>query len=332
MVKSYKTTIVVCLFCLFLFNILVTSSLAPNSLIKQVISWIIGALLFHLCQNINLLQIKHYRLIILVSIVVLLISPLVLGQNIRGSKRWIGIGFFKFQPSEVIKPWLAALLASTQNHFLLVPPILVTLAQPDLGTSISIAFMLFPLYFYNSIIRKHLTILVAIFVVFLPLFYKFGLREYQKDRITSFINPQSDPLGKGYNLIQSKIAIGSANLFGKGYKQGTQGQLLFLPEKHTDFVFAALTEELGIIGAFFLLGLYLIIIKTLISKAYSNHFNSPSFLYTLIVASQIWIQAFVNIGMNIGLLPVTGTPLPFMSVGGSSVITLLISLGMVFSN
>ncbi len=332
MAKSYKTTVIVCLFCLFFFNVLVTSSLAPSSLVKQVISWIIGAFLFYLCQNINLLQIKHYRVIILAVIVLLLLSPLVLGQNIRGSKRWVGVGFFRFQPSEVIKPWLAALLASTQNHFLLIPPILVTLAQPDLGTSISIAFMLLPLFFYNSTIRKHLSILLAVFIIFLPLLYQFGLRDYQKDRITSFLNPQSDPLGKGYNLIQSKIAIGSANLFGKGYRQGTQGQLLFLPEKHTDFVFAALTEELGIIGAFFLLGLYFIIIKSLISKAYANQANTPSFLYTLIIASQIWVQAFVNIGMNVGLLPVTGTPLPFMSVGGSSVITLLISLGMVFSS
>jgi len=330
--KSYQTTIVICLVCLFFFNILVTSSLAPSSLPKQTFSWIVGGALFVLSKNINLKQVKYNNLLILVACCFLLSLTLIFGSNVRGSKRWIGTGFFRPQPSEIIKPWLAAILASTQNHLLLIPPLLITLAQPDLGSTISMFLMLIPLFFYNQTIRKHLIILFSFLLLLSPLVWQFGLKDYQKSRITSFINPQADPLGKGYNLIQSQIAIGSANIFGKGYRQGTQGQLLFLPEKHTDFVFAALTEEFGLIGAFLLIGIYFVIVKTLVNKAYQNINNPPYFLFCLIIATQIWSQTFINIGMNIGIMPITGIPLPFMSVGGSSIMSLLISLGIVFSN
>jgi rod shape determining protein RodA len=141
----------------------------------------------------------------------------------------------------------------------------------------------------------------------------------------------NDPMGNGYNVIQSKIAIGSGGLFGKGYRKGTQGQLLFLPEKHTDFIFAGITEELGILGALLIIGSYFVIIKTIIAKAYQTA-NRPLFLFTLAIAFQIWIQSMVNISMNLGLLPVTGIPLPFLSVGGSSIIALLFSLGIIYSS
>ena len=332
MSKSYQTTIVISLICLFFFNILVTSSLAPSSLPKQVFSWITGAFLFTIFTNLNLKQVKYNRFVILSISCFLLLLTIFFGSNTRGSKRWIGTGFFRLQPSEIVKPWIAAVLASTQNHLLLAPPILITLAQPDLGSAISMFLMLIPLFFYNHTTKKHLIVLFSLLFILSPLVWQFGLKDYQKSRVTSFINPQADPLGKGYNLIQSQIAIGSANIFGKGYRQGTQGQLLFLPEKHTDFVFAALTEEFGLIGALLLIGIYYIIIKTLISKAYQNINNPPYFLFCLIVATQIWSQAFINIGMNIGIMPITGIPLPFMSVGGSSIMSLLISLGIVFSN
>lgn len=332
MTKTHKTTVTICLFCLFCFNMLVTSSLSPQSVFKQFISWLIGVGLFVLGQNVNLKQLKSYFWPIIIFLSLFLTSPIIFGQNIRGSKRWIGIGFFRLQPTEIAKPGLAALLATTQNHYTLILPILITLAQPDLGTAIALILMLIPLFFYNKKIRKHLLTSILLLIAVSPIIWQFGLKDYQKSRITSFMAPQLDPLGKGYNLIQSKIAIGSAGLFGKGYKQGTQGQLLFLPEKHTDFIFAALTEEFGLIGSCILLGLYFILIKTLIAKAYQNQNSPPHFLYTLIIATQIWAQSFINIGMNIGILPITGTPLPFMSVGGSSIITLLMSIGIVFSN
>jgi len=329
--KSYFTTVLICLISLFCFNMLITSSLAPQSILKQLFSWIVGVTLFGVSQNINLKQIKYNKWLILISLCLLLVAPIFLSSNIRGSKRWIGIGFFKLQPSEIIKPWLATILASSQNYLFIIPPVLITLLQPDLGSAIFMFLMITPLFFYNQTTRKHILILITIFLVASPLVWKFGLKDYQRSRILSFTSPQSDPLGKGYNLIQSKIAIGSAGVFGKGYKQGTQGQLLFLPEKHTDFVFAALTEELGLVGAFLLLSTYVVLIKALIEKAYQNKNNPEYFIFTLITAIQIWSQVFINIGTNIGILPVTGMPLPFISVGGSSIISLLISLGIVFS-
>jgi len=156
-------------------------------------------------------------------------------------------------------------------------------------------------------------------------------KDYQQNRINTFLNPKEDPLGEGYNVIQSQIAIGSGGFFGKGYKKGTQGQLLFLPEKHTDFMFATTAEELGLFGVSIILFAYYLLIRTLFNKAFSTK-NRPLFIFTLGIAIQIWMQTFVNIGMNIGLLPVTGIPLPFISVGGSSLMTLLFSLGIIYSS
>jgi rod shape determining protein RodA len=168
-------------------------------------------------------------------------------------------------------------------------------------------------------------------VLLSPLIYSKVLHDYQRQRIVNFINPGADPQGKGYNVIQSKIAVGSGGFFGKGYKKGSQGQLLFLPEKHTDFMFAATTEELGCLGVLIIITSYYFLIKTLINKAYSTQIR-PLFIFTLGIALQIWMQAFINIGMNIGVLPVTGIPLPFISVGGSSLMALMFSLGIIYSS
>jgi rod shape determining protein RodA len=189
-----------------------------------------------------------------------------------------------------------------------------------------------PVIIYNRKFLKISLIIAAIFLTLSPLIYNFVLHDYQKERIVTFLNPSSDPLDKGYNVIQSKIAIGSGGFFGKGYKKGTQGQLLFLPEKHTDFMFAATAEELGFVGISIILLAYYFLIKTLIDKAFLIRNNRILFLFTLGIALQIWMQVFVNIGMNIGILPVTGIPLPFLSVGGSSIMTLLFSIGIIYSS
>lgn len=175
-------------------------------------------------------------------------------------------------------------------------------------------------------------IALGVLILFSPLIWKFGLHDYQKHRIEVFLNPTADPLNKGYNVIQSQIAIGSGGIFGKGYKKGSQGQLLFLPEKHTDFMFAATSEELGLFGVGLILFAYYLIVRGLISKAFATTNNRPLFLFTLGIAIQIWFQVFVNIGMNIGILPVTGIPLPLLSVGGSSILATFFSLGVIFSS
>jgi rod shape determining protein RodA len=222
-------------------------------------------------------------------------------------------------------------LATTSQPLFYLIPVGIIMLQPDLGSAITVLIMIIPIILYNKKLLK-LSLIVGITLLILsPLVYKFGLKTYQQQRITHFLEPSTDPLGQGYNLIQSQIAIGSGGFFGKGYRQGTQAQLLFLPEKHTDFIFAATTEELGLFSVLLIIAAYFTIIKTLFNKAFQTTNNLPLFLFTLGIAFEIWAQTFINIGMNLGLLPVTGIPLPFMSVGGSSLMALLFSLGIIYS-
>jgi len=236
----------------------------------------------------------------------------------------------QIQPSEIVRPWLTLIVSQTQQYTYLILPLLIIFIQPDLGGVISTLSILIPFVLYDSKLKKIAIIGTVLLLIFSPLVWHFGLHSYQKDRITFFLHPQKDPQGKGYNLIQSKIAIGSGGFFGKGYKKGSQGQLLFLPEKHTDFIFAAMSEELGLIAVLILFFAYYILLSSLIKKYYSKSISNQN-VFSLSLAFQIWFQIFVNIGMNLGLLPVTGTPLPFMSVGGSSVMSLFFALGLVFS-
>ncbi|MBU1117375.1 FtsW/RodA/SpoVE family cell cycle protein, partial [Patescibacteria group bacterium] len=191
--------------------------------------------------------------------------------------------------------------------------------------------LIIPIILYNKKLLKLSIIAGIVFLLLSPLAYKYILKDYQKQRIDHFINPNSDPLGQGYNLIQSQIAIGSGGFFGKGYRKGTQSQLLFLPEKHSDFIFAATSEELVLFSVILIIGSYFLILNSLLNKAFQTTNNLPLFLFTLGITFEIWTQCSVNIGMNLGLLPVTGIPLPFMSVGGSSIMALLFSLGIIYS-
>ena len=329
--KTFPLTLLICLIVLCSFNLLMISSLAPSLLLKQILSWIIGIILFFIGLQINPKQSQPYRWSIFFFACIMLILPIILGNLTRGSHRWINIGFLTLQPSEIMKAPLMLFLATTSQPLFLLIPVFIVMLQPDLGSAVTIFALMLPAIFYNPKILK-LSLILGLFLLLLsPLAYRFILRDYQKQRILNFINPAADPLGQGYNLIQSQIAIGSGGLFGKGYRQGTQAQLLFLPEKHTDFIFAATSEELGFFAISLIILAYFFIIKSLFDKAFATHNNLPLFLFTLGIAVEIWVQAFVNIGMNLGLLPVTGIPLPFMSVGGSSIMSLLFSLGIIYS-
>ena len=332
MSKSPWLPVLISLVFLFSINVLMVSSVAPNSLVKQIIAWGIGIVLFLIGKQINPKQIASSKWYVFITSCVLLLIPIVLNNITRGSRRWIDLGFTSIQPSEIVKPWLMLFLSNTQYPLLHLIPVGIIMRQPDLGSAISVLFLMAPIILYNKKLAKVSIILISILIVSSPLIYKFVLHDYQRQRIVNFINPSSDPLDKGYNVIQSKIAIGSGGLWGKGYKKGTQGQLLFLPEKHTDFMFATTAEELGIIGVSIILISYYFLIKTLFIKAFMATNNRVLFLFTLGIAIQIWMQVFVNIGMNIGILPVTGIPLPFLSVGGSSIMALLFSLGIIYSS
>jgi rod shape determining protein RodA len=313
-------------------NLLMVSSLAPQAFFKQLLAWIIGIFLFFVGTQINPKQIAGNRWPIFIVSCVLLLLPIILGNITRGSRRWIDIGTASLQPSEIVKPGLMLFLASGSLPYLHLLPVAIILAQPDLGSAFTVLVLLIPIILYTPKLLK-LSILLGLFCLLLsPFTWRFLLHDYQKNRIATFLNPTHDPLGQGYNLIQSQIAIGSGGLFGKGYRQGTQGQLLFLPEKHTDFIFAATSEELGLVSILLIFFAYFLLLRTLLNKAFNSTNNRPLFLFTLGITLEIWIQTVVNIGMNIGLLPITGIPLPFLSVGGSSLLAFLFSLGIIYSS
>lgn len=332
MLKNNLLPVIIGLGLLFSLNLLMISSLANQLLVKQATSWVLGIILFIIGTQIDPKHIRSSKTLIFIVSVFLLFLPIILNNITRGSRRWIDIGPLTIQPSEITKPWLMLFLANTSYPLLILIPVAVVMLQPDLGSAISLLALITPLVFYHKNLLKVTIIAGIALTLFSPLIWRFVLHDYQRHRIEVFLNPTSDPLNKGYNVIQSQIAIGSGGIFGKGYKKGSQGQLLFLPEKHTDFMFAATSEELGLIGIILILISYFIIIKGLISKAFQTTNNRPLFIFTLGIAFQIWFQVFVNIGMNIGILPVTGIPLPFLSVGGSSIMATMFSLGIIFSS
>ncbi|KKQ89774.1 MAG: Rod shape-determining protein RodA [Candidatus Shapirobacteria bacterium GW2011_GWE1_38_92] len=319
MTKNFRLPLIISLTALFFLNMLMVLSQEPSLILKQLFSWIIGLVLFAIGTQIHPKNIKPYRWLLFIFSTILILSPILLNNITRGSRRWINIGGLSIQPSEIVKPWLLLFLVNTNLPILFFIPVSLILIQPDLGSAVSTAVLALPTIIYNKKLLT-ITIIIGIIAIFMsPIIWKYGLHDYQRQRITTFINPQSDPLNKGYNVIQSQIAIGSGGFWGRGFKKGTQGQLLFLPEKHTDFIFAAMTEEMGFVSVFILILSYFLLINTLIKKAFSST-DKAQMLFTLGIASQIWIQAFINIGMNIGILPVTGIPLPFVSVGGSSLL------------
>ena len=330
MPSRYSLPVFIPLLFLASINLLMINSLAPNLLLKQAISWVIGIILFLIGLQINPKYSTQIKWPLFALSCFLLLAPIIQNEITRGSSRWLYFLGISIQPSEIVKPLLMIFLANTSFPFLHLIPVGIILLQPDLGSAMSVLALMIPVVIFNKKTMKITSILILIGLLLSPLIWNFGLHDYQRQRIYTFLNPNSDPLGKGYNVIQSQIAIGSGGFWGRGYKKGTQGQLLFLPEKHTDFVFAATAEELGFVSIFIILGAYYVLIRNLIKKAFESD-NRPQLLFTLGIAIQIWFQLFINIGMNLGLLPVTGIPLPFISVGGSSIMALLFSFGIIFA-
>ncbi|WP_024461010.1 rod shape-determining protein RodA [Marinimicrobium sp. LS-A18] len=276
--------------------------------------------------------------------VLLLVLVLVLGIGAMGAQRWLGIGGFRFQPSEVMKlatPIMVSsylgqrLLPPRLKHVLLtlilvaVPPLLIV-QQPDLGTSLLVASSgLVVLFFAGLSWRYIVTAFVAVLASIWPL-WRFGMHEYQRQRVLTLFNPEQDSLGAGWNIIQSKTAIGSGGYSGKGWLQGTQSQLDFLPEGHTDFIIAVLGEEFGLMGVLLLLGLYVLIIARGLLIALRAQ-DSFSRLLAASITFTFFVYMFVNVGMVSGLLPVVGVPLPLVSQGGTAIVTLMAGFGILMS-
>lgn len=274
----------------------------------------------------------------------MLVAVLAFGHVGKGAQRWLDLGFMKFQPSEIMKlvvpimiAWYISLhdLPAKFKHIviafvLVLLPTLLIAKQPDLGTSLLIASSGIFVIFLAGASWKLIMSCVGLGAAFAPILWMFLMKPYQKQRVLTFLNPEQDPLGSGYHIIQSKIAIGSGGLHGKGWLQGTQSQLEFLPERHTDFIFAVFSEEFGLVGVSILLMVYLaIVMRGLWIAVNAQH------AFTKLLAGSItltfFVYVFVNIGMVSGLLPVVGVPLPLVSYGGTSMVTLMAGFGMLMA-
>jgi rod shape determining protein RodA len=275
----------------------------------------------------------------------LLVLVMILGRATAGSQRWLSLGFVSFQPSELAKIGIILVLARffTEKEpdeayglrdlavpFLLFAlPALLVFKQPDLGTMILLGFVFFSILAFVGVKTRVWLGLGAACAAAAPVFW-FFLKDYQKTRLRVFLNPEIDPLKTGYHITQSKIAVGSGGFWGKGFLRGTQSQLQFLPEQHTDFVFSVWAEEWGFAGSFLLLFLLLFLVSRALKIA-SNSKDRGGAILAVGVGAMIFWQAFINIGMVVGVVPVVGVPLPLFSYGGTSLITTLIGLGLLLN-
>ena len=273
----------------------------------------------------------------------MLVAVLAFGHTGKGAQRWLDLGIVRFQPSEMVKLAVPLMIAwyLAENRLppswqrlgmaavMIVVPVLLIAKQPDLGTSLLVASAGVFVLFLAGISWRLIGALIVAVAAAAPVAW-YLMREYQRQRVLTFLDPEKDPLGAGYHIIQSKIAIGSGGLYGKGWLNGTQSQLDFLPERHTDFIFAVLSEEFGLIGVLMLLALYLFIIARglyIATRAQDSFTRLLAGSLTLV----FFVYLFVNTGMVTGLLPVVGVPLPLVSYGGTSLVTLMAGFGMLMS-
>ncbi len=274
---------------------------------------------------------------------IMLVLVIFLGTSSKGAQRWLDLGFIRFQPSEVLKlatPMMVAYYLDTKilpiqwkdllvSFIIIALPTSLVLLQPDLGTSLLIFGVGFIAIFFAGLNYKFIISLATLAIASMPLLWYF-MHDYQQKRVLTFLNPESDPLGSGYHIMQSKIAIGSGGIFGKGWLQGTQTQLGFLPEQNTDFIFSVLSEEFGFTGILVLISLYMIVvIRGLHIGMHAQDTFSRILAGSLTTIFLVYV--IVNIGMTCGLLPVVGVPLPLISYGGTSMVTLMLSFGILMS-
>lgn len=338
--RNFRLDIPLLISIIFLvsFGILILRSISPYLFPLYFVFIIIGIVIFLIFSRIDfdilLLFANHFYIL---SIIFLLI-PLILGQVTRGAIRWIPLGALTIQPAEIIRPFLMIFFVKyligrdvdfkhlAKSALYLAIPVGLIIIQPSLGVSfLTIVSYLGVLIAAKMNKRIFLTAALVIFL-FIPIIYNL-LVPYQKQRVVTFLNPSSDPLGAGYNSIQSQIAVGSGELFGRGLGKGVQTQLAFLPEKHTDFIFAAASEELGFLGSFFLLvGSFSVLFRLTFFIKESISPYARAYLSGLVMV--LLVQILVNIGMNLGVLPITGIPLPLVSAGGSSFMATMIMLGI----
>ncbi len=273
----------------------------------------------------------------------LLLLTALLAPKVKGAQSWLGFGGIRFQPSEFAKISIILVLSKFLSRYpptdlktffaalgVISLPVLLVLLQPDAGSALVYLVISFVMLLAAGTPLKYLGTIVGLGVAAIPLLIMFALKDYQKNRILVFIDPMRDPLGAGYNVIQSRIAVGSGGLSGRGFMMGTQSKLKFLPEPHTDFIFSVFSEEFGFVGNLVLISLFALLLFRIIFIGVRSKDRRCKILVSG-VAAWLWFQMFESIGMSIGIVPVTGLPLPFLSYGGSSLLATFMALGIVAS-
>ena len=323
-----------------------TTLASPTNLLsRQIIYAILGFMGLFGVAFFDYRKLKKGSAILYVLIVLSLLGVWFLGRSIRGSTRWIDFGILRLQPAEFAKLIMVIILAKflavsgeklkawqyvvLSGIYVAIPAVLI-LIEPDLGSALVVVFTWLGMLLFSKMNKKHLGAIIISAIIISMVAWLFVLQDYQKNRIYTFLDPNKDPQGSGYNVLQSIIAVGSGSITGRGVGRGLQSQLKFLPERQTDFIFASTAEELGLLGSAFIFIMYGIIFTRIIKAAKMARDNFGMYL-TLGVFFMLLTQVIINIGMNLGILPVTGIPLPLLSYGGSSLITTMLAIGLVQS-
>ncbi len=345
-IKHLDVTLAVTCFLLLLIglSLIYSTSLSGSTQVftRQLIHAVIAVALFFFFAYFDFRSSTKTSRYLYLIFVLALVALLIIGFSVKGSSRWFNFGFFNFQPAEFMKLVMVLILArffalrrgeiNTWKNILLsfvyaLIPMFLIAKQPDLGSAIIIFIIWLGMLFFSTVNKKVFVYLFLIFIVFAGISWKFLLHDYQRNRIETFLEPSLDPRGQGYNVRQATIAIGSGSLTGRGLGKGLQSQLRFLPERQTDFIFASASEELGFLGSSVILVLYFILLFRLL-VIYRISRDDLSRFVVIGIFFMIFGQVVINIGMNMGVLPVTGIPLPLLSYGGSSLMTVAISLGI----
>ncbi len=320
----------------------------PPFYVKQLLWLCIAILSLILFIIVDYTKFKNVWLIFYIVGILLLVIVLFTGKTVMGAKRWINLGFFSFQPSEIFKIiFVISISAFLENKksplstkdalktiaiFGIIPSLLI-MKQPDLGTAILIFTVTFIMVVYKGLPTRLLIFFISVAitsVLFLWELLWYGLKDYQKNRLLAFLDPTVDPRGIGYNIMQSVITIGSGGFLGKGYLEGTQGPLKFLPERHTDFIFPIFAEEWGFLGCLFLLSIYFILFTRCLKTSTIAKDNFGK-LISIGFTSIFVLYFFINIGMTTGIMPVVGIPLPFMSYGGTTLLANFIGIAFIIN-
>jgi len=329
-----------------LFNLYSATLSSSSHFLPQLYWFLIGIAAMFLATLIDYRVLERIAYPVYIIFILLLAFVLFKGKVVSGSRRWLDLGVFMFQPSELTKVVIIITLAKyfhareklgPMGFFELIPPLFLVsiptvliLLEPDLGTSLIVLFISVSIILLAGVRWKTLVVVSLIVAIIIPLAWMFVLKDYQKGRVYSFLNPEEDPLGSGYQVIQSKIAVGSGLLFGKGYLKGTQSKLQFLPKQHTDFIMSNYSEEWGFVGSVILLFLFtlLVVRGLLVASGAKEKFGA---MLAFGVGAFFFWQILINMGMELGLMPVVGMTLPLFSYGGSALITNLIAIGLLLN-